>query len=132
VWHREGLVEVKRGTFRDGREWATQTTEMSHQCTLTSNAYTIATLLDRFAFPRIDLLKIDIEGAELQLFRDGNTDFMDRTACCAIECHGSECFEAFREVAVRHDFELSESGELHIATRRPGSPKPTLAIAEAS
>ena len=47
----------------------------------------------------LDLLKIDIEGAELQVFRDGSTDFLAKTRCCAVECHGAAPEQAFRAAA---------------------------------
>ena len=80
-------------------------------------AYTVDELLLDAGFPRIDLLKVDIEGAELQVFRDGNTEFLLKTrGMAAVECHSAECVEAF-ESAVCDGFHLRDTGELRVAER---------------
>jgi FkbM family methyltransferase len=47
---------------------------------------TVADILDRFGMERVDLLKLDIEGAERELFQ-GDLDFLDRVDAIAIELH---------------------------------------------
>jgi FkbM family methyltransferase len=48
---------------------------------------TPATLIERSGFPRVDLLKMDVEGAEAELFR-GDTGWLDRVRAVAVEFHG--------------------------------------------
>lgn len=50
-------------------------------------AITVEDILERYALQRIDLLKIDIEGAELELFSAGDLTWLDRVDCIAIELH---------------------------------------------
>lgn len=50
------------------------------------DAYTIPSLLQKYKLPRIDILKIDIEGAELELFSN-NLDWIYKTKCIIIELH---------------------------------------------
>lgn len=117
LWHQNESVSISRGTFRDGREWATQTIPVTESSEFVVEAKTLASLLEEYQYPRIDLLKIDIEGAELNVFRDGDTEFLNRTKCCAVECHGIECSQAFEDATVGNGFTLSKSGELTIALR---------------
>lgn len=48
---------------------------------------TVPELLDRFGFERLDLLKLDIEGAEKALFGDGAEAWMRRVNVIVIELH---------------------------------------------
>jgi FkbM family methyltransferase len=62
-------------------------------------AYTVDTLMRTGGFPRIDILKIDIEGAETPLFR-GPTEWLARVNTIAVEFHGDSRRESgFDEVA---------------------------------
>jgi FkbM family methyltransferase len=117
VWHEPGELEVSQGTFRDGRHWATQTLPVSGAGKITVPSYPIRALMERFQFPRLDLLKIDIEGAELPIFRDGDVSFLKDTRCVAIELHGAECETAFLNAIQRYGHTVSTQNELHVAIR---------------
>lgn len=117
VWNEDCELAIRRGEFCDGREWATQVVPACRDDELTVPARSLESLLKEYSFPWIDLLKIDIEGSELTVFRDGDTAFLQRTGCCAIECHGAECLAAFSASAVAEKFDLSQSGELTVAVR---------------
>jgi FkbM family methyltransferase len=47
-------------------------------------------VLAEAAFPRIDLFKCDIEGAETAVFSGDRLDWLQRTTCVLIELHGAE------------------------------------------
>lgn len=117
LWPTEGELTVSRGTFRDGQAWATQTLPTTDSATETVPARTLQSLLSEFQFPRIDLLKVDIEGAELPIFRDGDLAFLDSTRLMMVECHGPDCELAVSSAAAAAGFRLSQNGELTIATR---------------
>lgn len=60
-------------------------------------AYTIAQLLERQGWRRVDLLKMDIEGAEREIFQNGS-DWLDRVDVLIIELHDRivpGCAQAF-------------------------------------
>jgi len=69
---------------------------------------TMQTIVDRSGFGAIDLLKVDIEGAEVQLF-SGDTDWLRRVAAIAIEFHGSSrrdiCFD---QLMSRYGFRIHD------------------------
>jgi FkbM family methyltransferase len=117
VCSKDGFVSVSRNTYLGGREWATQVVPVDENAEIVVPSKTVKSFIDEFGFPSIDILKMDIEGSELRVFRDGETQFLSRTACCAVECHGEECLRAFLDVIERDDFEVEYSGELTIATR---------------
>lgn len=61
--------------------------------------HNVATLLDRADFDRIDILKVDIEGAELEVFAQDSARWLSRVDLIAIETH--DRFRAGSEAAVR-------------------------------
>lgn len=61
--------------------------------------HNVATLLDRVGFDRVDILKVDIEGAELEVFAQDSARWLSRIDLIAIETH--DRFRAGSEAAVR-------------------------------
>ena len=57
----------------------------------TIRGITMNELFDEFGIDRIDLLKLDIEGAEKEVFGSGPTAWLDRVGVIAIELH--DCFK---------------------------------------
>ena len=51
-------------------------------------AHTVASLIQQAGFPHVDILKIDIEGSEVAVFR-GPTDWLTLVNTIAIEFHGN-------------------------------------------
>ncbi len=85
-------------------------------------AYTIDTLLKMAAFPRIDLLKIDIEGAESSIFR-GSTSWLAKVNAISIEFHGeSRVDSGFDAVVKAAGFVIEDDEVPHcaVAYRRAG------------
>jgi FkbM family methyltransferase len=117
LWSESRTLALSRGTFRDGRHWASQTLPDENASSEHVRAYTVDEILSEAAFDHIDLLKVDIEGAELQVFRDGSTSFMDRTRCCAVECHGKVAAQAFLDAATAHGFATRRQRELTVAEK---------------
>ena len=76
---------------------------------LTIPSFTMSSLLQRCGFPHIDLLKVDIEGAEIQLFQN-DTSWVDRVRSIAIEFHGNSRIESrFDELMQRFGFQVDDS-----------------------
>lgn len=65
----------------------------------------------------IDLLKIDIEGAELDLFK-GPCDWLRSVGCVTIELHGQAAMKEIPEMLLKHGFKLSVHGSLTVAVRK--------------
>jgi FkbM family methyltransferase len=107
VWHSKGELLLSRGTFGDGREWATEVREARVGEKGDVYAWDVPSLIAMCPEPTIDLLKIDIEGSEAALF-SGNVHWLDQVRNICIELHGSACEEAFRAATAAYRFE-----ELH-------------------
>ena len=84
-------------------------------------AYSITTLLNMFGFSEVDFLKVDIEGAELDVFSGNAADqWLPRVHSMSVEIHESKfpgCDFAVRSAAARHCFSESTFGEYAVFTR---------------
>jgi FkbM family methyltransferase len=75
-------------------------------------------ILRRSGFPRIDVLKIDIEGAETSLFR-GDLAWLPLTRIIAIEFHGTSRSESgFDHIMKSHGFQVDDSHSHTVIARR--------------
>lgn len=80
-------------------------------------AISMPTLMERFELERIDLLKIDVEGAERRLF-DGDVAWLERVGAIAIELHDRfepGCSRAFYRVTESFDVELHRGENTFLA-----------------
>ena len=70
-------------------------------------------LLARYEIPFVDLLKVDIEGSEVELFR-WDSEWLERVGAIAIEFHGdSRERSGFDAVVARHGFRQIEPSGRH-------------------
>jgi FkbM family methyltransferase len=76
----------------------------------------IANLIEMSGFAQIDLLKIDIEGAEEAIFRAKVSGWLPRVHNLCVELHGKPCRDAFLGALADYDFEHGQSGELDLCT----------------
>jgi FkbM family methyltransferase len=80
---------------------------------------TIHQILDRSGFDRVDLLKVDIEGAEVQLFQ-GDLSWLRRVRVIAIEFHGgSRKTSGFDEIVSRYGFRVCDRSAHTVVAVRP-------------
>lgn len=114
VWSRSTSMVVERGNYRDGREWAYQIRPAESTETGCFMALTISDLLVRGNFPKIDLLKIDIEAAEAEVFAHEPYDWLDRTRTLVIELHGPHCEKVVAGTLDSYCFQSDHSGELTV------------------
>jgi FkbM family methyltransferase len=111
LWHEDGWISLKRTNEAGApvKSWGTRTTEARGE----TRAVSVPSFLREFGIGRIDIFKIDIEGAELEVFSKGDLTWINQTRCFAVETH--ERFKAGSHAAVmdalRHDFDVSRRGE---------------------
>jgi FkbM family methyltransferase len=115
VWGCTTQLSLSRGDYGDRREWATQVRSPEPGELPSVEGIDIPTLLREQNISTVDLLKIDIEGSELQLFRgEACQSWIRRIRNIAIELHGAECSETFFDALAGFRYQLLRSGELHI------------------
>jgi FkbM family methyltransferase len=71
---------------------------------------TITDLLERFGTAKVDLLKLDIEGAEETLFSANYDEWIDRIWGLIVEVNGAEAYEAVRGVMANRGFSMQRQG----------------------
>jgi FkbM family methyltransferase len=113
VWSCNTKLQLLRD-FGDKREWATQVIPAARDQAGCIDGFDVPTLLD-FANARyVDLLKIDIEAAELEIFNNQSLSWLERVRNICIELHGNECRNAFMNAITDYEYDLETSGELTI------------------
>ncbi len=115
VWSTTTRLCLSRGTFGDGREWATQVCEPIRVGMVAEiDAWDVASLIEMAGGGTVDLLKVDIEGAELSVFGKFANAWLPQVRNICIELHGRDCEQAFFAALAGYCYELEHSGELTI------------------
>ena len=84
IWHEDAQLTIK-----EENEWSAsfEVVEVVQENKFLFNSKTINQLADENSFSIIDILKIDIEGAEYTLFNNNPHSWLGRTRCLIIELH---------------------------------------------
>jgi FkbM family methyltransferase len=81
-------------------------------------AYSLDELLETYNMSQIDLLKLDIEGAESLLFGSNYDRWLPMVKAIVVEIHGEEARSAIERACTPEMFEQSKSGEKIFLVRR--------------
>jgi|GEM_PF-624746 len=87
----------------------------------TVQAFSLPSLMQKFAIPSVDLLKMDIEGGETAVFA-ANAEWIDRVGMFIVELHGAEARETFESATARLRGVRYRHGENDIVVVEPGDP----------
>lgn len=117
LWNRDGEICVTEPDPASGSrgEWAFVTSEEGTGAKV--RAITMRTLMKEMHIPAIDLAKIDIEGAEMEVFED--TGWLAGLGCLIIELHDRVrpgCSTAVERAM--EPFERTQRGETTFYVRR--------------
>jgi FkbM family methyltransferase len=129
VWSRPATLRVLTGNFGDGREWATQVEELNanNERAVCVQAWDVGSLIDMSGCSSVDLLKVDIERAEIFVFREAASSWLSKVRNICIELHGRDCEKVFFAALRDYEYELGHSGELTTCRNlRPRKATPTV------
>ena len=70
----------------------------------------LASLIEMSGFPQVDLLKIDVEGAEEEIFCADVSNWLPHVRNLCIELHGPACWDAFFSALASYDYEYAHWG----------------------
>ncbi len=112
IWPYEAELIMSKGN--DGREWSMQVRQCRKEDAAQIKSITMQKILEKLGTDAIDLLKIDIEGSECEVFKEGYTQWLDKTRNIIIELHGEENEEIFLKAMSSHTCNITKSGELTI------------------
>lgn len=120
LWSGSCDLAIAEAPFRDGRQWARQVRVATTSDTVRIPAVSMDALIARTGRERVSLLKIDIEGAEVELF-SGDVSWLDRVDNMVVELHEDSAFgpsAAIFEQAIRgRGFAVTRFGELTVCRR---------------
>ncbi len=111
IWNKNTNLEIRdvgRG------KWGMMVTELDEPTATSFKAVTIQSILEQSGFDEIDILKIDIEGAEKEVFASGYENWLGKVKVLIIELHdrmkrGSS--KSFFKAISLYDFAFSMQGE---------------------
>ena len=87
---------------------------------LTVQGLTITEILDYSGFDTVDLLKVDVEGAEAELFGDKDLQWLTRVGSIAIEFHNdSRKMCAFDDIMKRYEFKICSEERHTVVAVKP-------------
>ena len=112
LWHEPATLTSHRD-FRDGGEWSIQVRPSASGAI---EATTLQSLMDQYRLPSIDILKMDIEGAEREVFDHAST-WLGRVRIIATELHNEHCRAAFATATAPYAAETTRHGEVTLWRR---------------
>jgi FkbM family methyltransferase len=108
-------------SFRDGKDWSRRVISRSWEAKpcFTTRGIPMLNLINKYNLNKIDLLKIDIEGAEERIFRQSNDlSFLEIVNIIAIEIHDEfNCRNEIYNILKLNKFTLFNSGEITIGIK---------------
>jgi FkbM family methyltransferase len=116
LWHRRERLAIDRGHFRDGGEWSFQVKAAAADDGEVEGV-TLADLMRQYNVERVDILKVDIEGAEEQVFESSTSGCLPSVARIAIELHNPACREVFFRSISPFGGRVSQQGEVTLWER---------------
>jgi len=121
IWSKSTLL-IEDMPFRGGDDWSKSFREYPEDSSIpTVSGITIEEILKKHSKLEIDVLKIDVEGAERFIFDEtsSNLSFLEVTKVIAIEIHDEfNIREKINNILRNYNFTLFESGELTIGIKK--------------
>jgi FkbM family methyltransferase len=118
IWSSNTNLKIVRD-FRDMSDWGFRVEETDGDEGI--KAYTINELIKNNSFDVIDILKIDIEGSEKELFLNDRSDlyFLNITKVIAIEIHDEfNCRNEIYDVLKKFEFNYFDVGQTTIGINK--------------
>lgn len=99
---------------RDGSEWAFVARPAKPGERAEFEGLTVADVITKAGFETVDILKMDVEGAEERVFAATPEAWLPRVSNLVIELHGEACEAAVAGALAGYEFARSVSGELTV------------------
>jgi FkbM family methyltransferase len=113
VWSSRTGLKLRKAAGREN-EWGIQVVETSSE-EADVQATSLTALIEERGLASIELLKVDIEGAERTVFGD-KVEWLEKVKNIVIELHGEDCARSFYSALETYRYDLSTSGELTVCT----------------
>ena len=104
IWNKDTYLKVKDAGLG---EWGMMVEESMKSDPGSFKAVTITSLMKTYNINEIDILKLNIEGAEKELFSDGYEEWLNKVKIIIIELHDTirpGCSESFFKAITPYNF----------------------------
>ena len=112
IWNKKAKLQI---TDPNAEKWAFQVSESKKNAfSSTVDTLTIDELLTKANSDEIDILKMDIEGSEIEVFSSNFLKWLEKTNVIVIELHDrlrQGCSEVFNSAVNQYAFQRIERGE---------------------
>lgn len=106
VWSHSGKVWIEN---QDAASWSFRVGEKKQKGKEAVDAYGVVDIMKRFQWETIDLLKLDVEGAEVEIFCKNADEWLKKVGCIVCELHEEKvtgCIGAFEAAMSRNGFDV--------------------------
>lgn len=118
IWSKDCGLRFSEEVFGDGREWSISVRQAEDGESEDIKGLSMHTILKMLPMNQnIDLLKIDIEGSEKDLFKVDCQDWLKHVDNIIIELHSEECKKLYLEQVALAGFNSRMIGGLMLSTR---------------
>jgi FkbM family methyltransferase len=118
LWSQDKKIFIKDKSVNS---WSFETTEKANKNSLKINGISIPSILNMYNLDKVSILKIDIEGAEGELFSNGYNEWIDKVECIMIETHDKKIpgvSKVVDDALLKHDFLKFRTKDLSIFYHR--------------
>ncbi|WYD80833.1 MAG: FkbM family methyltransferase [Candidatus Electrothrix gigas] len=106
IWFQSGQVWIENPS---AASWSFRVGKNKQEGGEALNAYGVDDIMERFQWAAIDLLKLDVEGAEREIFCEEADGWLKKVGCVICELHEekiSGCFTSFHNAMTRNGFDV--------------------------
>lgn len=116
LWYNDDAKLSINNEFGDKRSWAFSVNVQEKPEEQAVESVTVTTILKKYLTDVVDILKIDIEGAEQHLFSEPARyeEWLPKCKMIAIEFHDQETRKRVNDILRHYGFQMTESSELMI------------------
>jgi FkbM family methyltransferase len=110
IWNKPAILEIHDHGLG---KWGFMTEEVEEENDKTIQAISIDEIMSRFNFKKIDILKVDIEGSEKEMFEKNYEKWLPYVKVVVIELHDNMrpgCASAFFKALSNYNFEFKIHG----------------------
>ena len=116
IWSRSGSLVLEPSSL----EWSISVRPPREGETASLEASTVPELI-ALGGGVVDLLKLDIEGAELEVFGGGSQDWLPSVKNIAVELHTPACVDQFFSAMNPYEYEMSNQDNVYVCRNLHGT-----------